>query len=67
MSQGSQIHTLADLAAARDSKQSVFCPTLRSFAKARPAAFIINYSGSIILMMLKSGLFVYNKPSPSKK
>ena len=58
-----QIRTLHDLHDLRDERRSVVCPALAMLEKPRPAAFVLNLSGEIILRCIKSGMFLYEKKS----
>lgn len=55
----SQIKSLADLALAKDGKRSVTCPSSPCFKGPTPAAFVMNYTGEIILRLISTGLFIY--------
>lgn len=54
---GMQITSLEDLSAARDQKRAVSCHGWSMGA--RPAAFVMNLSGEIILRMIRGGLFIH--------
>ena len=52
------LQQLSDLVTGR---RSVYCPRVNGFTKPKPAAFIIQFSGAMLLRLLKSGMFVYEK------
>ena len=56
-----RIESLAALESARRNRRAVICPSLRCFSKPKPAAFIINLSGEIILRLMEAGMFLYEK------
>lgn len=58
---GDQVNTLHHLASLAADKRSVCAPGFRGlpFRKPKPAAFVINMSGQIILQLIASGLYVY--------
>lgn len=56
-----QITTLLELKEARDNKRAVFTPGVHCFKKPCPAAFVINYTGEILLRLFTSGMFIYEK------
>jgi len=58
------INSLPELKIAADKKQSVI-GRHRMFHRPFPAAFIINMSGTVILQMFNSGLWVYVKGEDS--
>ena len=58
---GIQILTLQGLAVARTERRAVYCPSLPSCKKPKPAAWVINMNGSVILRMIDAGLYVYEK------
>ncbi len=60
---GRQIKTLEKLRHAAYSHQSVVCPRHPCWAwPPKPARFMMNLSGEIILRLMRSGMFVYKKP-----
>lgn len=60
MPKGKQIMSLADLERARFSKRSVVADWI-GLKTPRPAAFIMQWSGELILRLLRSGLYIYEK------
>lgn len=58
-----RIVTLQDLYVARSLKQSVIAPSFGGFDRPRPAAFMMNLTGEVLLRMMNSGMYVY-KPQP---
>ena len=54
-----RITTLEEIRGACDKKQSLFTPIGR-MKKPKAAAFVINMSGSVILCMIKEGLYIYS-------
>lgn len=61
MDAGNRIYSLMDLSEAVKNKQAVVIPELWLWRKPRPAAFVINLSGAIILNMINKGMFIYKK------
>ena len=61
------ILTLAGLNYWARQKRSVVCPSQRCFAGPSPAAFVLNYSGAIILRMLTDGMYLYEKKEKGVK
>lgn len=62
-----QVKTLSGLRKLVDEKKSVFCPKSPCFTGPRPAAFIINLQGSILLNLFKSGMYEYQKQEVKKQ
>jgi len=60
-----QIKTLEELAQARAEKKSVHVPSSHCWG-VRPAAFVMNQSGDVLLRMFQSGMFIYEKPKKKK-
>ncbi|MDB6080480.1 MAG: hypothetical protein JWO82_4227 [Akkermansiaceae bacterium] len=58
-----QIHSLEQLEMARVNKRAVVAPSWSAFSRPRPAAWIINLSGPVLLSLMRSGLFIYTPPS----
>lgn len=57
-----QIRTLPDLEWAALNKQAVYVPqSPAAWGKPKPAAFIMNLQGWVILRLLRAGMFVYRK------
>ncbi len=64
---GQPILTLAGLNYWARQKRSVVCSSLRCFAGPSPAAFVINYSGAIVLRMIRAGMYLYEKKEKGGK
>lgn len=62
-----KIETLHQLRFVRDEKKAVICPKTICFNKPIPAAFVINMSGTILLSLFKSGMYVYQKPNQKER
>ena len=58
---GQQIHNLRQLRQAAEERRSVIVPKLHRAKKPKPAAFIINQSGTVLLMLFRFGMFIYEK------
>ena len=58
-----QINTLEDLNTAAKNRQSVVFDT---FSRPMPAAVFLNMSGSTILGLINSGVYIYEKPKKFK-
>ena len=56
-----KINTLAQLSKAVSEKKAVICPMLEAFGKPKPAVFVLNMSGQMILRMILVGLYTYKK------
>jgi hypothetical protein len=50
---------LNDLHQAAIEKRAVHCPRFGNWKTPKPAAFMLNLSGSILRRMLNSGMYVY--------
>ena len=59
METGRQIYNLEDLMKAVKSKRAVVCPDSRSWAGPRPATFMINQQGGILLKLFKAGMYLF--------
>ena len=59
MKLGRKIRTLEDLRDVVSSRRSVVVPEYRVWDKPRPAAFVINLSGQILLSLMNKGMYVY--------
>jgi hypothetical protein len=53
------IHTLQDLWVAGQRRQSVHIPGERGLGGPKPAAFVMNLTGQVIMRMIERGLRVY--------
>lgn len=58
-----KIRTLEDLRVAVSARRAVFVPGYSVWKNPRPAAFVINMSGTMILRMIRKGMFLYEKES----
>lgn len=56
-----RITNLDELKLMVDGKKSVVCPTSCGFCRPKPAAFIINLSGAILLRLFNTGMYIYEK------
>lgn len=56
-----QIKTLEELQAAALAKRSVVIPQGRFLPGPRPAAFVLNMAGCVLLRMFQSGMYIYTK------
>lgn len=56
---GERIYSLEMLYILSRNKKSVILKNIRCFGNHKPAAFMINMSGSQILKIIESGLYVY--------
>ena len=62
-----RVETLEDLAVLVEAKKQVYEKGYkRMLSTPKPAAFVINLSGSIILSLIREGLYVYNKKQGGK-
>ena len=61
---GKRIRTLEDLWIARENRRSVYIPSRLGLWGPKPAAFVLNFSGEIILRGIREGLRIY-EPAPS--
>ena len=55
------ITNLEELRWAALHHRAVVCPKSVGFVRPRPAAFVINMSGDILLRMFKSGMYLHMK------
>ena len=57
---GKRIKTLWQLQRAAWDKKSVFCPESGSYCIPKPAAWVLNYSGTVLInLMLNRRLYIY--------
>lgn len=63
---GKQIDGLFQLEEAAIAKRAVIVPKSNAWCEARPAVFMLNQIGSVLLSCFRSGMFIYIK-SPKKK
>ena len=56
-----QIKTLQALGRAANHRRSVICPAFRGLRRPKPAKFVLQMTGEMILRMLDKGLFLYEK------
>lgn len=56
-----QIKNLIQLDKARENQKSVIVPKSPCFSKPCPAAFVINYTGDLLLRLFESGMYIYVK------
>ena len=61
---GTQVKNLQFLRALALSRKSVYVPKSPVFRKPRPAAWIINLQGTVLVRLFEMGMFVYE---PQKK
>lgn len=59
---GPRVTTLAELALLSEAKRSVITPRDRSWKRPRPAAWIIQLPGAMLMGIFAAGLYVYEKP-----
>lgn len=58
---GKRIYDLEGLSIAAQNRRSVVVPTWGGFMKPRPAVFVFNMIGSILIRMFASGMYIYEK------
>ena len=58
---GARVTTLDGLAYLRSERKSVICPKHPAWNRPRPAAWIIQLPGAMLLNMMECGLYVYEK------
>ena len=56
-----KISTLWELHMAVKSKKAVVVPKSPCWSKPRPAAFMINLPGAVIVKLFDSGMYIYKK------
>lgn len=56
-----QIKTLNELMEAVSNKKAVIVPNSRPWDKPKPASFMINLAGIVLLRLFGIGMFIYNK------
>ncbi len=66
MPKGVRITTLQRLDVLRQLRCSVIVPGFLGFAKPKPAAFIMEMPGTIILRMFNTGMYMY-RPAYQRK
>ena len=57
-----RITTLKELRDLSNQHKSVYCPNTYAWRRPRPAAFMINLSGAILINLFESGMYEYVKP-----
>jgi hypothetical protein len=62
-----QIKNLNELWIAAQNKRAVHVPSLFCYKKASPAAWVIHFSGEILLKLFNEGMFIYNSKKKSNK
>ena len=55
------VRTIEELDRARRDKRAVTVPLATNFRGPTPAAFVIHYSGVILLRLFRAGMFIYEK------
>lgn len=63
MTKPTRVLNLQALDALMRARRSVVCPTSPCWCRPRPAAFVIQLTGEIILRLIQAGLYVYEKPA----
>ena len=49
------------------SKKAVVVPKGSNWSKPRPAAFMINLPGVVLLRLFDLGMYIYNKPNKGER
>lgn len=62
-----QVCTLEQLDIVREFRCSVWVPRSSGFTKPRPAAFVIQLPGTVLLNLFKMGMYVYEPKKRGKK
>jgi len=62
-----QIKTLEGLSEAGIYRKAVFCPQSANFWKPKPASFILNLQGLMILNLIRKGMFIYEPKREAKR
>lgn len=57
-----RIRTLQALKNAADARKAVVIPKYWGWSKPRPAAFMFNLQGPVLLRLFESGMFIYERP-----
>ncbi len=65
--QGFRIENLNELKNAVEHHKSVVCPDCPAWRKPRPAAFMMNMSGTILHRLFYAGMYYYNKTTTETK
>lgn len=58
---GPRVTTLAELALLSEAKRSVICPKHPAWNRPRPAAWMIQLPGAMLLGLFAAGMYVYEK------
>lgn len=61
---GQRVFNLRQLRQAVQEKRGVIVPTSHAWRKPKPAAVLINQSGTVLLQLFYLGMFIYEKDSP---
>lgn len=55
------IVSLEGLKQAATRRQAVYIPSSPCWYRPRPAAFVLNQQGAVLLKLIKAGMFIYKK------
>lgn len=64
---GETVRSIFDLRRAAQNRKSVVCPHVRWQLKPCPAAWVLNYTGSMLCRLISSGMFVYKTKEEVEK
>lgn len=64
---GIPIRSLRDLQEAACDKKSVVCPSIMWAKRPQPASFVMYYPGNRILLLIRSGLYIYKRKTTNAK
>ena len=56
-----QFTTLEYLVQARTDRKAVYVPGSYTWGKPKPAAFMLNQPGDVLVRLLRAGMFIYEK------
>ena len=62
-----KVKTLEDLWLLERKRKAVYCPKSFNFREYKPAAFIINLPGILILKLIAKGLYIYSSKEKKQK
>ncbi len=62
-----KIETLVELEAAADARRAVTVPASQCWAKPKPARFVLNLNGAVILRLFRSGMFLHESKTNEPK
>ena len=63
MPAGQKVNSLEELNAVCMLRRSIVCPGFQGFKRPNPAAWVLSMQARIVLKMIRSGMYIYEKES----